>query len=389
MAASPSAREHEAMMKRLSYAEVIVSLWCTLFLVPLSTESSAQGRSRALGEEVRRIHAGTDVRNLAWSPDRRQLVAVADRWLMSWDPSSGATRWKVSYIPYLADNRITFLEGGARILVQYTKPQTVDDGSNHRYALTVIDAQSGRIIQDVQFDQPGPRSANRASALDVSEDGRTAAFASGGGGTVIGCDTTTWSETWRIQSNRPVTSLVLDDRRDRLIVANVNQGMVQTWLPSSRTRRADFATYKTGLRKLLLDRRTGHIFTGGDGALYPTPGQPDPYRGIEDDPETLVRAWDPINGSLIRNYVGPGRNVDGLALSPDGRYLAVAKSRVLHTRADAYVLAWDAASGQLLAASNYGQGFPGALTFSPDGQQLAISADGSIQILNLNRQLFR
>lgn len=377
------------MMKRASCAEAIVLLWCALFLVPLSTEGLAQDRGRALGEEVRRIHAGTGVRSLAWSPDRRHLVAVADRWLMSLDPSTGATRWRVPHIPYLADNPITFLEGGTRILVHYTKPQTVDDTSNHRYALTIIDAQSGRIIQDIQFDQPGPRSANLAVAFDLSENGRTVAFASGGGGTVIGADTTAWSETWRIQSNRPVSFLVFDDRRDRLIVANTNQGMVQTWHPSSQTRRADFATYKTGLRKLLLDRRTGQIFTGGDGSLHPYPGQPDTFRGVEDDPETLVRAWDPVSGSLIRNYVGPGRNVDGLALSPDGRYLVAAKSRVMHTRADAYVLAWDAAGGQLLAASNYGQGFPGALAFSPDGQQLAISADASIQIVTLNRQLFR
>jgi WD40 repeat protein len=165
--------------------------------------------------------------------------------------------------------------------------------------------------------------------------------------------------------------------------------MTQTWHPSSKARRAEFATYKTGLRKLLVDRRTGHLVTGGDGALYPYPGQSDTFHGVEDDPETLVRAWDPANGSLIRSYVGPGRNVDGLALSPDSRYLVAAKSRTFHTRRDAYVLAWDAVSGRLLAASNYGQGIPAALAFSPDGRQLAISADGSIQIVNLNRQVFR
>jgi WD40 repeat protein len=380
-------------MKRLSCADVIVLLWCGLFLVPLSTESLAQDRSRALGEETRRIHVGTAVRTLVWSPDQRHLVAVADRWLISWDPSSGATQWRVPYIPYLADNPITFLEGGTRILVHYTRPQTVDDRSNHRYALTVIAAESGRTIQDVQFEQLDSRSPNRALAFDLSENGRTVALVPGLGGTVIGCDTATWAETWRVARKQTVSSLAFDDRRDRLILSNINKGMVQTWRLSSKTVLAEFATYKTGLSQLLLDRQTGRIVTGGDGALYPhgppIPSQPDTFRGVEDDPETLVRSWDPANGNLFRTYVGPGRKVDGLALSPDGRYLVAAKSRALHTRGDAYVLAWDATSGQLLAASNYGQGLPAALTFSPDGRRLALSADGSIQILNLNRQLFR
>ncbi|MFZ5782955.1 MAG: WD40 repeat domain-containing protein [Pseudomonadota bacterium] len=363
------------------------SLWYGLLVVSLSQEGFSQDHTRGLGQEIRRIHVGSAVRSLAWSPDQRHLVAVADRWLMSWDPSNGSTRWKVPYWPYLADNPIAFLEGGSRIIVHYSKPQTPDDRSNHRYALTVIDAESGRTIQDVQFDQPGPRSANRALAFDLSENGRAIAFASGGGGAVIGSDTTSWRETWRILGNRPVNFLVFDDRRDRLILANTNQGMMQVWHPSSKTRQTEFATYKTGLRKLLLDRRTGHIVTGGDGALQPDRGQPGTLRGVEDDPETLVRAWDPVSGNLIRSYVGPGRNVDGLALSPDGRYVVAAKSRVLPTRKDAYVLAWDATSGQLLAASNYGQGVPAALTFSPDGRRLAISADGSIHILDLGPQL--
>jgi hypothetical protein len=146
-------------------------------------------------------------------------VAVADRWLISWDLVSGATRWKVPYIPYLADNPIAFLEGGTRILVHYTKPQTVDDRSNHRYALTVIDAESGRIIQDVQFDQPDARFPNLAWAFDVSENGRTVALAPGRGGTVVGYHTGTWVETWRIPRSQTVNFLAFDDRRDRLILA--------------------------------------------------------------------------------------------------------------------------------------------------------------------------
>jgi hypothetical protein len=92
--------------------------------------------------------------------------------------------------------------------------------------------------------------------------------------------------------------------------------------------------------------------------------------------------------------VGPGLKVFGLAISPNGRYVVAAKSRALPRRGDgkdardAHLLAWDANSGRLIAATNYGQGFVGPVAFSPDGQRLAYQAPGSIRIVELDPRLF-
>lgn len=360
-------------------------------------ECGAQDRGRALGAEVLRIESGAD-RLLAWSPDEKYLISVSDRWLMSWDLSIGTARWKIPYNPYLSDNPISFLDGGARILIHYTRAQTVDDKSNHRYALSIVDAQSGRIVQDLQFDQPNPASANRTDTFDLSDDKRTLAMVLGRGGPVVAYDIATWSEVWRLPRVPGVAMMALDDRRNRLVLAQIGQGMIQTWQRSPASKLAEFSTYKTGLSRLVLDKTTGSIFTGGDGALRPDrppiPGRAATFAGIEDDPDTLVRAWEPATGQLIRAYVGPGRNVKGLAVHPDGRYVIAVKSRALPTRSDgkdardAYVLAWETATGRLVAASSYGQGFPNTVAFSPNGQRIALSADGRIQIIQLDPKLF-
>lgn len=371
----------------------VLSLIVAAFVGIFSQNSLAQDRGRALGRESVRIEAGSNARSLAWSPDQRSLVGVTDRWLMLWDASTGALRWKIPYVPYLADNPIAFLDGGARIVVHYTKPQTVDDQSNHRNALSIIDTQSGKVIEDIQFDQSNPAIANRANTFDLSADKRTLAVVLGRGGPVIGYDTGTWSEIWRLPKVPTIFAMALDDRRDRLVLAQTTQGILQTWRRSPASKLIEFATYKADLSRLILDKNTGAAITGGDGALRstrpPIPGHPETFVGIEDDPDTLVRAWDPATGRLLHTYSGPGRNVSGLAVSPSGKYIVAAKARSLYPQRDAYVLAWDFAGAKSIAVSSYGQGFPGAVAFSPDGQRLAISADAHIQILQLDTKLFR
>ena len=320
---------------------------------------------------------------------------------MSWNLSDGSVRWRLPFVRQLGNRGgpIGFLDGGARIVVHYSKAQTVLDRSNHGYALTVVDALSGGIIQDVQFGQGNPSApdrpvpANRAGAFDISEDGRTIALALNILGPVVIADTGSWREIWRSPSREAVAFVALDQHRDRLILARTSgNGRIQTWRLSSKSKIVDFTTYKTGLSRMAFDRWTGTVFTGGDGNLQPVrppiPGQPATFEGIEDDPNALVRVWDPANGSHLRTYLGPGGKVTGLSLSPNGKYVVAAKSRSLHPRTDAYVLAWETANGRPVATSSYGQGFPDAVAFSPNGELIAISSDEGVKILRLNPTLF-
>lgn len=364
-----------------------------LFLCVLSHEGVAQDRGRALGREVLRIDAG-GAYDLAWSPDQKSLVGIVDRSLVSWDLPSGSVRWKIPFVRQLGGGgRIAFLDGGTRILVHYTKAQPFNDKSNHGYALSIIDSQTGRIVQDVPFDLPNPPRANRAAGFAVSEDNRTVVLTLGLLGPVVFADTGRWQETWRSPQEEAINFIAFDEGRDRLILAGKSSnGRVQTWRLSTKSKIADFKTYKTGLSRMVFDRPTGTIFTGGDGKLNPKqppiPGRPETFAGVEDDPETLVRAWDPATGTLLRTYVGPGRNVSGLALSPNGKYLVAAKSRSIYPQKDAYVLAWETASGKLVVASSYGQGFLDAVAFSPGGERIAISSDAGIRVFQLTPTLF-
>jgi WD40 repeat protein len=144
---------------------------------------------------------------------------------------------------------------------------------------------------------------------------------------------------------------------------------------------------------MALNRLAAEIITGGDGALEPNqppvPGRPETFAGVEDDPQTLVRAWDPSSGTLKRVYIGLGRKVNSLAMTPDGRLLAAAKARDIDERKDAYVVIWNAATGQMMAASNYGQGFADSLAFSPDRRQLAVGTGPEIQVIALSTTLLK
>jgi WD40 repeat protein len=79
----------------------------------------------------------------------------------------------------------------------------------------------------------------------------------------------------------------------------------------------------------------------------------------------------------IQGGEGGGRFLSGLALSPDGRYLAVAESYVEFV--DSSVTLWRVADGQLVHRPK-AEGYVGEVAFSPNGKLLALP--------NFNRQGF-
>jgi WD40 repeat protein len=189
--------------------------------------------------------------------------------------------------------------------------------------------------------------------------------------------------------------VALDVRRNRLSVATAELlgGEIQTWGLSDGKRLNSFVPYNSALSLMVENFANGSLVTGGDGILHPyNTRDMSNYSGIDDDPDTLVRAWDPSNGRAIATFIGPGRNVTGLALSPDGRYVVASKSRDIspppRARA-AHVLAWEQVSGKLVVASDFGQTFPRAVAFSPDGRQLALEANQQLLVFKLSPALFR
>jgi WD40 repeat protein len=89
-----------------------------------------------------------------------------------------------------------------------------------------------------------------------------------------------------------------------------------------------------------------------------------------------------VENALTGRPGGPGiatrQAVTGLALSPDGKTLAVS--------GDGLQL-WSTTTGQRTAAALPGAGTPGPAAFSPDGAQLAaVSADGRARVWNVATQ---
>ncbi|MGS0740863.1 WD40 repeat domain-containing protein [Glaciimonas sp. GG7] len=107
-------------------------------------------------------------------------------------------------------------------------------------------------------------------------------------------------------------------------------------------------------------------------------------RGFTDDWDTIdnqdpVRLWDLASGKLVRELGPINSTVRALAISPDGRYVAVNHSLE--------VLIFDLASGQLLQTvalpGKRGFSLSLQLAFSPDSKLLAVPLDTKVYLLNM------
>lgn len=365
-----------------------------VFAVFLSaTMAPAQDRGKAFGRVVTTIPIKRTVEYIVWSPDQERIAVVAGGSVLMCGVSTGSIQWDRPYI-HLGDDRAIFLDHGRSLLVHYTAAQKTSDNSNWNSILTVLDVRNGRVVREISSgDDLGVR-AKRAASFDLSSDGTSLVVVPGNSSTVLRYNLADWSVVSRLRVDFPGPLIAFDDRRDRIILGGQGtEGAIETWQLSTQRRIARFPVYKTGLRRMILDRVSGHIITGGDGVLVPfqppIPGRPETFTGVEDDPTTLVRAWNPSTGELKQTFSGPGRKVNALSLSTNGTYLAAAKARDKDAPKDAYVVAWTVATGRMIATSSYGQGFPEALAFSPDGRRLAVYADGELQIIELAQVLFQ
>ena len=97
------------------------------------------------------------------------------------------------------------------------------------------------------------------------------------------------------------------------------------------------------------------------------------------DNQDPVRLWDVGNGKLVREFGPIHDTVQALAISPDGRYLAVDHSL--------QVIVFDLASGRLLQTIDLpgqrGISLSLQLAFSPDSKVLAVPLDTYVYLLSL------
>jgi len=93
-----------------------------------------------------------------------------------------------------------------------------------------------------------------------------------------------------------------------------------------------------------------------------------------------LRLWDAKTLSIVRAYeTGFNQTIDGLSYSPDGRYIAT----IVYP---SYVRIWDAQSDQMLREISTGSNIPAVIAFSPDGRKLAYGGEAGITVIDVKNQ---
>ena len=87
------------------------------------------------------------------------------------------------------------------------------------------------------------------------------------------------------------------------------------------------------------------------------------------DRDGTVMVWATATGDSLLELAGHTDAVEGLAFSPDGKWLVTASD-------DATMKIWDAAAGDLLRDYSEFTGVVDSVTFSPDGTRFAFTGDG-------------
>jgi WD40 repeat protein len=179
-------------------------------------------------------------------------------------------------------------------------------------------------------------------------------------------------------------NMVLDPQRTIVVVVGPAGSGMQTWNYKTNAKLVDFATFPAGGNVMDLDPKTGVLILGGSGGIRD--GQMKNGRiegGLRNDLNTLVRAYDPMTGKLLKEYSGTRTSISSVSVSPDGRYIAAMEGGPLP---GVDLLVWQAETGELLERIDYGvPSQEGQTSFSPDGRYLAAIIDHDAHIYEINK----
>jgi WD40 repeat protein len=207
------------------------------------------------------------------------------------------------------------------------------------------------------------------SALAFGTGGTTLASAESDGATEL-WNVTTQAQTGAaltVQGSAGVSALAFSPAADALATGNGN-GSIQLWNPAGfHQPSAPLALGSVGVAATAA-RHTPAAFSAGGGLLATSNGH------------GTVRVWNVTGRRPVGLPMGSYHTVTGLALSPDGKTLAVAGSGVQ---------LWRTATGQRLGTTlpPAGNRRYRAVAFSPDGTTLAtLGGDGTARIWDVATQ---
>jgi eukaryotic-like serine/threonine-protein kinase len=291
-------------------------------------------------------NAGTQVVDVAFSPDGRSLVsAQLDGRAVIWDAATGKMRHS--------------LKGDGRDVrgVAYSR-DGLTVASNSFTETMIFYATTGKLIAALKASPHG-------WGVEYSPDGRTIAVtgwdegASGNEPAVMIWDTTTHQliQTLRKRNGFKLlafspdgTLLAGTEDKDDVTIFDVKTGKILRSLPG----------HTGGSHRPAFSPDGRYLAVACGGVLTENHGS--------------IKLWDVANGRLIRSLEGHTKIVWGLTFSPDGQRLASASF-------DQKVKIWDPNTGQEALTLHGHTNTALAAAFSPDGWKLATaSEDGTIRI---------
>jgi WD40 repeat protein len=361
---------------------------------------SADGKSVAACDESARLivwdaangkarfriteHKQGQLFSLAFSPDGKLLASAGSYQVCLWDALTGKSQAEFNYP---AANYGAIFDSTAKRLVTGGE-------------VSVIDIASRKIVRRMMPDSP-----DRAGAVALSPDGKTIASGAGDDARIRLWDAETGKEKLAVGHLNVVHAVAVSP--DGKLIAAAAGGLVQLWDAArgtevralkvrgewdywSRERWKFAVLFSTDGRTISAAGQTWDVTTGQEIERNTAPRSR--HVAASPDGRTVVgpKETDDTNlGLVVRDAKGLHHRrlalpaawhgdvrLGGMALSPDGRQLALAvlsdEARSSDPPAEAVRL-WDVTNGKLRQALYPNDHVPTHLLFSPDGALLATS----------------
>ena len=305
----------------------------------------------------------------SFSPDSRWLVTViSDGTVKMWDAANGAEVPLAGHIN--AGMGVEFSPDGSRLV-------TIPSGNLPR----IWDIETGKEL--VSF----PGHTDYVSSAIFSPDGNRLLTASDDG-TALVWDAATGEQLLSLSDHSDwVWAVAFSPDGSRIATASENEATL--WDAGTGERLMTFAGHMntiyaldfspdgkqlaagSGDRKVKVwDVLTGKellALAGHTGPIYGIAFNPDGSRLVSSSDDGTVRIWDVTPAHEALTIAGAAGATDQIAFNSDGHSLVGVGEDVLKV--------WDAASGQELQSSP-GKSFS-SLALSPDGKQIALASDGT------------
>src|SRR5262245_43537160 len=194
-------------------------------------------------------------------------------------------------------------------------------------------------------------------ALAFSPDGKALAVGleDGAKGELVLRDAKTRKATWR-QAQSAGVRAVAWSRDGKKLVAAVGASLVLIDAESGRTTKT-LGTHGKRITALAQTKDRRIVATGAD--------------------DGKVRLWDVLKGSEVKTLRQPG-TVNGLALSPDGKRLVAAGSRIASL--------WDVKEEKALHTLSHGGFFVSSAAFTADGKEVVTGGyDGTARLWDADK----